>query len=64
MERRNQLKSLTYYWTKVEKIEPDDPTRESHTNDYYLIKLSPEKIDTARISKANLGKFQKLLNQK
>ncbi|UOE41698.1 hypothetical protein MTP09_03405 [Chryseobacterium suipulveris] len=60
----NQLKSLTYYWTKVEKIEPDDPTRESQTNDYYLIKLSPEKIDTARISKANLGKFQKLLNQK
>lgn len=60
----NQLKSFTYHWTKVEKIEPEDPTRESRTDDYYLIKLSPEKIDTTRVSKTDLIKFQKLLKQK
>lgn len=57
----NQLKSFSYHWTKVEKIEPSDPVRESRTDDYYLIKLSPEKIDTARISKSDLGKYQHLL---
>lgn len=61
---KNELKSFTYHWTKVEKIEPDDPTRESRTDDYYIIKLSPEKIDTVRVSKTDLPKYQKLLNQK
>ena len=61
---KNELKSFTYHWTKVEKVEPDDPTRESRTDDYYLIKLNPEKIDTLRVSKSDLPKYQKLLNQK
>lgn len=60
----NQLKSFSYHWTKIEKVEPDDPTRESRTDDYYIIKLSPEKMDTARVSKPDLAKYQKLLNQK
>lgn len=60
----NQLKSFSHHFTKVEKIEPDDPTRESQTNDYYIIKLSPEKIDTLRVSKTDLPKYHKLLNQK
>lgn len=60
----NQLKSFSYHWTKVEKVEPDDPIRESRTDDYYLISLSPEKIDTARVSKNELSKYQHLLKQK
>ena len=60
----NQFKSFTYHWTKVEKLSAEDPTRQSRTDDYYLIKLSPVKIDNARVSKENLVKFQNLLKQK
>lgn len=59
-----QLKSFSYHWTKVEKIEPDDPTRESRTDDYYLISLSPDKIDTVRVSSSELSKYRELLSQK
>lgn len=59
-----QLKSFSYHWTKVEKIEPDDPTRESRTDDYYLISLSPEKIDTVRVSSSELPKYRELFSQK
>lgn len=60
----NQLKSFSYLFTKIEKVEPGDPTRESRTDDYYIIKLSPEKFDTLRVSKPDLVKYQKLLDQK
>ncbi len=60
----NQLKSFTYLWTTIEPVDPEDATRPSRTDDYYLIQLSPEKIDTFRISKPDLVKYQKLLNQK
>ena len=63
-KENNRLRSFSYKWTKVEKVEPDDPTRESRTDDYYLITLSPEKIDTARVSKRDLVKYENLLNQK
>ena len=60
----NRLKSFSYQWTKVEKIEPDDPTRESRTDDYYLIELSPQLMDTARVSPAELPKYRHLLSKK
>ena len=62
-KENNQLKSFSYLWTSIEPIEPDDPTRPSRTDDYYLIKLSPEKFDTVRVSTADLPKFKKLLTK-
>ncbi len=57
------LKSLLYRQTKVEKIEPDDPVRESKTEDYYLVKLNPAKMDSSRVSKDDLQAFQKLIQR-
>lgn len=63
-DKNGQLKSFMYHWTKVEKVEPGDATRESRTEDYYLITLNPEKMDTVRVSKSDLPKFRTLLGQK
>lgn len=60
----NALKSLSYLWTTVEPIEPDDRTRRSRTDDYYLIHLSPGKFDTVRLSKNDLSKYRNLLQSK
>lgn len=60
----SKIKSFTYKWTKIEPVDPDDQTRPSRTDDFYLITLNPQKIDTARVSKEDLPKYQKYLNQK
>lgn len=59
----DRLKTFLYRWTKIEKIEPDDPVRESRTDDYFLVQLHPEKFDTLRVSGNNLSKYQHLLNK-
>ena len=63
-DEKGNLKSFLHLYRDLQKIEAPDPTKPFTTNEYFEIEISPEKLDTARISKADLAKFRKLTGKK